>query len=277
MGQNYSIFLSTCDAYKDCWDPFFLLFKKYWPDYSGTIYMVTDNLTYQYEGLKIKCLNINTINGIDPSVNISWGKRMRMAMDLIDDDIILFMQEDFFIKDRVKNDIINNFAQLMVDHKDLMCLHLTRPQIKDADKSEFEHLYNMKVKQRYRADCQPALWRKEELYNVLEDEYSPWQMEVFGSKKSAQMNHRYLIVDKNWVKKDVFEIIPYVATGISKAKWEKEVVPVFNANGIVMDYSIRGFYERGSIFTRIIRAIEWRFELYKRTYLQKLGLGKSSF
>lgn len=277
MSTKFSIFLSTCDAYNDCWEPFFFLFKKFWPDFEGTVYMVTDNLTYQYEGVNIKCLNINTLKGVDPSINISWGKRMKWAMDMIEDDIFIFMQEDFFIKGKVQNQIINDFAQLMIDHQDIMCLHLTRPNIKDASKSEFEHLYNMKVKQRYRADCQPALWRKEELYNVLEDEYSPWQMEVLGSKKSAKMNHRYLIVDKNWVKRGEFEIIPYVATGIAKAKWEKDVVPVFAENGIKMDYSIRGFYEKGNLIRRIIRALEWRFVLYKRTCLQKFGLGKSSF
>lgn len=277
MKDNYSIFLSTCDAYRDCWEPFFLLFKKYWPDYCGTVYMVTDNLTFEYEGINIKCLNINTIKGVDPSVNISWGKRMRWAMEMVESDIILFMQEDFFLKGQVQNRYVEEFAHLMVDHPDIKCLHLTRPKIKDADKSEFEHLYNMKLKQRYRADCQPALWRKQELYDVLEDEYSPWQMEVFGSKKSAKMAHRYLIVDKNWVKRGEFEIIPYVATGIAKAKWEKTVIPVFKENGIEMDYSIRGFYEKGNFFRRVVRALEWRYDLYKRTFLQKLGIGKTSF
>lgn len=277
MNKNYALFLSTCDAFEDCWEPFFKLFRKYWPDFNSVIYMVTDSKVYHYEGLNIKCLNINTIKGIPSTTNLSWGKRMRWAMEEIEEEIILFMQEDFFIRGRVQNEIINEFADLMFTHPEIKCLHLTRPKILDDSKSEFEHLYNMKLKQKYRVDCQPALWRKDELYEVMHDEDSPWQLEIFGSQRSAKMNRRYLIVDKQWVQKGVFEIIPYVATGIAKGKWEKDVVPVFNDNNIEMDYSIRGFYEKGSFLKRVQRAIEWRIELYKREWMQKMGINKSSF
>lgn len=277
MNSNYSLFLSTCDAYQDCWEPFFFLFKKYWPDFEGIIYMVTDNLTFQYEGLNIRCLNINTIKNIDPNTNLSWGKRMRWAMELIDSEIILFMQEDFFIKGKVDNKQINSFVDLMHNYSDIKCLHLTRPKIEDDSKSEFEHLFNMKLKQKYRADCQPALWRKKELYDVMADGDTPWQFEMFGSKRSARMSHRYLIVDKSWVKKGEYEIIPYVGTGIAKSQWEYDVIPVFEENGIEIDYSIRGFYDKGTIFKRIQRAMEWRLELYKREFFEMIGMKQSSF
>lgn len=277
MKAKYSIFLSTCDAYQDCWDPFFFLLRKYWPDYDGTVYMVTDNLTYHYDGVDIKCLNINQIKGISPDVNISWGKRMKWAMEMVTDDIVLFLQEDFFIKGNVRNQIINEFVQLMNNHEEIKCLHITRPKIKDSTKSEFEHLYNMKVKQRYRADCQPALWRKDELYAILEDDYSPWQMEVLGSRKSSRMKHRYLIVDKEWIRPGEFEIFPYVKTGISKAKWLKDVVPVFADNGIEIDYSVRGFFENSNMMAKVVNALNWRFKLLKRTFLQMTGKGGSSF
>jgi hypothetical protein len=40
------------------------------------------------------------------------------------------------------------------------------------------------------------------------------------------------------------EIIPYVFTGIVKGKWIKEVPALFEANGIVIDYSKRGFWDK---------------------------------
>lgn len=277
MSKKYSIFLSTCDAYRDCWDPFFYLFMKYWPDYDGIVYMVTDNLTYSYDGVKIKCLNINNLKGIDSNTNLSWGKRMRWAMEMMESDMVLFMQEDFFIRGKVDDRQIDEFASLMIDNPDIKCLHLTRPEIKDSTPSEYKHLYNVKLKQRYRVDCQPALWRKDELYNVMDDNDSPWQFEVFGSKRSAKMAHRYLIVDKNWVKKGKYEIIPYVATGIAKAQWEYDVIPVFKENGIEIDFSKRGFYDKGTIFKRIVRAFDWRIDLYVRELKKKLGMESSSF
>jgi hypothetical protein len=57
MGQ-YSILVNTCDKFEDCWDPFFKLFKFYWPDYTGTIYLNTEYKDYSFEGLTIVSLKV---------------------------------------------------------------------------------------------------------------------------------------------------------------------------------------------------------------------------
>ena len=55
------------------------------------------------------------------------------------------------------------------------------------------------------------------------------------------MCHKYLVVDKTWIRLDVFEIIPYIFTGIIQGRWYNKVVPLFEKHGIEIDYTLRGF------------------------------------
>lgn len=73
----------------------------------------------------------------------------------------------FFLKDKVKTDIIDEFAELMLQNKDIKCIHFTDQSVLASDKSEFEHLYDIQKKQKYRVSCQAALWRKGELFELL--------------------------------------------------------------------------------------------------------------
>lgn len=50
-----------------------------------------------------------------------------------------------------------------------------------------------------------------------------------------------MVVDKTWVKLNVFEIIPYIFTGIVKGQWIREAKTLFDANNIELNFSIRGF------------------------------------
>ena len=70
---------------------------------------------------------------------------------------------------------------------------------------------------------------------------SAWEFEEFGSQRSGIMGHKYLVVDKTWIRLDVFEIIPYIFTGIIQGRWYNKVVPLFEKHGIEIDYTLRGF------------------------------------
>ena len=174
---------------------------------------------------------------------VSWSKLTRWALESIEEDIILFMQEDFFLKGLVQSDIIDCFADLMKGHPDICCIHLTDQCGTGSVPSEFEHLDEMHLHRPYRISCQSALWRKKELLTLLRDRENAWEFEMFGSTRSAALGHRYLQVSKDYVRLNQFEIIPYVFTGIIKGKWFREVPALFKENGIDMDLSIRGMYE----------------------------------
>lgn len=241
MPASYSILVNTCDKFEDCWEPFFKLWSVYWKGCKGKIYLNTEYKDYSHP-----CIDITTIQGcrkhnFPKDKRATWSQCLLWALDEIDDDIILYMQEDYFLKDYVKNDIVEQYVKLMHEHPDIQCIHLTDQAVATTGEQVFDNLLKVKRHQRYRVSCQAALWRKDELKLLLRKHESAWEFEEFGSKRSAILNHSYLAVDSKWVQLNVFEIIPYVFTGIIQGRWYEEVVPLFNQHNIHIDFNKRGF------------------------------------
>lgn len=243
--MKYSVLVNTCDKFEDCWNPFFHLFEKYWPDFKGTIYLNTEYLEYKNESEKNKIISVKGCeqNNYPKNKRATWSLCLYWALQRIDTDIVLYLQEDYFFKNKVNATIIDDFVKLMLCNEDIKCIHLTDQAVLASGKSEFERLDNVARKQKYRVSCQAALWRKDELFKLLRLREDAWQFERYGSKRSSLLNHRYLVVDKTWVKLNEFEIIPYIFTGIVKGRWIKDTKTLFEAEGIKLDFSIRGFID----------------------------------
>lgn len=249
--MNYSILVNTCDKFEDCWNPFFILFKKYWPEYKGLIYLNTEFKDYSFEGLNVVPIK-GCVGKEYPGKFATWSQCLFWALDAIDTDIVLYMQEDYFLKKSVVDSEVNKLVQLMVDKPDIACIHLTDQGVVADGTSKYPGLNKVKLKQKYRVSCQAALWRKEELLRIIRTYESAWEFEEFGSKRSTILKSNYYVVDGNVVKKDVYEIIPYIFTGIVQGQWIPEAKDLFEQNDITIDYSIRGFLVQPSILKRVI-------------------------
>lgn len=239
--MKYSILINTCDKFEDCWNPFFQLFSKFWPDYSGNIYLNTEYKDYSYPGLDIIAVKGCERHNFPPHERATWSQCLLWALELINTDIVLYMQEDYFLKDTVKNEIVEDYVNLMADNEIIKCIHLTDQAVKSAQLSEYTNLDIVVCNQRYRVSCQAALWKKAELQLIIREYENAWEFEEFGSQRSSAYNHIYLTVNKEFVKLNIYEIIPYIFTGIIQGKWYEEVIPLFRKNKISVDFSVRGF------------------------------------
>ena len=237
--MRYSVFVNTCDKFEDCWNPFFKLFSLYWSDYKGKIYLNTEYKDYSYAGLNVIPVKGCVGKKIKGSF-ATWSQCLKWALDSIPEDIILYMQEDYFLKSQVQTSMIDNAVNLMLENKDIKCIHLTDQACPTSGPSVYEGYDQCVLLDKYRVSCQAALWYKEELYALLREWESAGEFEQFGSKRSAVLNHTYIAVSSKIVKKDSFEILPYVFTGIIKGRWYEETIPLFEKHNIVMDWSKRG-------------------------------------
>jgi hypothetical protein len=238
---QYSILINTCDKFEDCWDPFFKLFKLYWPDCKGKIYLNTEYKDYSYPGLNIIAVKGCQKHHLPHNKRATWSQCLKWALEEMETDIVLYMQEDYFLKDYVKNGWLEHYVQLMQEYTAIKCIQLTDQAVKASGGSSYENLNKVAYKQRYRISCQASLWRKEELLSLIREYENAWEFEEFGSQRSALIRHEYLVVDKKFVVLNQYEIIPYIFTGIIQGRWYKETVPLFKKHGIDMDYSKRGF------------------------------------
>ena len=152
----------------------------------------------------------------------------------------MYLQEDYFLKSQVQTSMIDDAVRLMLENKDIKCIHLTDQGCSTSGTSVYEGYDQCELHYKYRVSCQAALWYKDELYALLRERESAWEFEQFGSKRSAVLNHTYIAVSSKIVKKDCFEILPYVFTGIIKGRWYEETIPLFAKHNIFMNWSIRG-------------------------------------
>ena len=270
--MTYSILINTCDKFEDCWNPFFKLFKLYWPDCSGSVFLNTEFKDYSYPGLKI--IPVKGCVGKSYKGNFAtWSQCLKWALKKMDSDIVLYMQEDYFLKAPVKNDLVEKYVQLMVKHPDIKCIHLTDQAVRAFEKSEWENLDIVEYNQLCRVSCQAALWRKDELYALIREYEDAWQFEEFGSQRSAVMKSMYLCVSRNLVKLNQFEIIPYIFTGIVQGRWFEESVPLFEKHGIKMDFSKRGML-KDAPKKPFMKRVKYRLNKIKAIWKQKRELRK---
>lgn len=242
--MKYSILINTCDKFEDCWNPFFKLWSIYWKDCNAKVYLNTEYKDYSYPGLNIYpikgCLN----NNVPKTKRATWSQCLKWALECIDSDVILYMQEDYFLKDKVKNNIVEQYVRLMLDNPQIDCIQLTDQAVYPQNKSNFPHLNTVKMNDWSVVSCQASLWQKNSLKELIRDYESAWNFEWFGSKRAKILKHNYFVVDKELAQLNEHEIIPYIFTGVIGGKWYKPVEYLFKKHNIEIDFSKRGFYEK---------------------------------
>jgi hypothetical protein len=238
--SKYSIFVNTCDKFEDCWEPFFKLFAFYWPNYSGKIYLNTDYKEYTYPGLNIISLKNAEIR--KDADKITWSECLIRGIDKVETEILLYMQEDYFLKGSVENNVVNQYVNLF-SRNDIDCIHLTDQNTGGpiTKSSPYPGLWTLKSDCADRISCQAALWRKSTLKQYIRPYESAWNFEEFGTRRAKVLKHNFYTVDRDKVQHEEYEIIPYIFTGIIQGKWYEKVIPLFKVHNINLDYSKRGF------------------------------------
>jgi hypothetical protein len=235
MSSPFSILVNTTDNFEDCWNPFFKLFKIYWPEYNGKIYLNTETKTFDFPGLRIISISNNRSSE-------SWSSCLRQALDVIDEGNILYLQEDYFFTERVQHKKLDFFYSLFCQQQ-FDCLHLTDQSTAgpfSPDKSSPE-IWQIDKNAPYRLSTQAAFWKKDALDLLIRDWENAWQFEIYGSKRADLLLQKVMVVNTHIYGVQKQELIPYVFTGIVKGRWNKEVVHLFAKHDIHVNFSERGF------------------------------------
>lgn len=239
--ENFSILVNTTDSFEDCWFPFFKLFKKYWSDHTGKIYLNTEEKIFTYPPLHIVSIQNNIYRC---HKKIAWSESLIRALDYINTDIILYLQEDYFLTDYVDNKKISYFASLLKQNN-YSCIHLTGHATSGPIlTTNNPYLWKISQKAPYRISTQAALWNKSSLKFYLRKKETPWEFEVLGTKRAHKIKDEIYCVNLKIFNKNN-SLIPYTATGIVKGKWNKDkVCNLFMKNEINIDFQKRGFYKK---------------------------------
>jgi hypothetical protein len=253
---EYSILVNTTDSFEDCWDPYFKLFAKYWPNFNGKIYLNTEFKDYHYSSLDITALKVGKYL---KRGKLTWSECLLKAMELIETETILFLLDDLFIIDYVNN---SNFEKLVDIHinNDFTYLGLGGNS-GPFHNTNFEDIYRIDQNAEFRISALPSIWNINRMKKYIRKNENPWQFEVYGSKRAHYIEDKFYAINENTLGKNT--IIKYPSrTGIVRGKWQRQMVDIFKTNSIYMDFNKRGFwdpYEKRTFIEKILKRLSFSY------------------
>lgn len=225
--MDTSVLIYSCDKYSDVWGPFFTLFFRYW-DCPYQVYLITE--TEQCLIPEVKTINISG----------KWSDKIRQALEEIPTKYVIGMCEDFFMRRKVKDQVIRNCMSEMDINPNIACFNFEK-EYGWILPSEYAGFGRKPDNAEYRLSCQPTLWRRETLIKLLPENMNAWEWEL--SSRSAPNEYEYYI----WTGPADELVFEYGYhnnqwVGLQKGRWvAADVVPLFEREHIEVDYSIRGF------------------------------------
>lgn len=242
--RDITIIVASCDEFSDCWEPFFSLLHKYWPNCSYPVILGTQLKAFTYPGLEIVSSQImkRRFTG-----ELPWSERLLFCLELVESEFVIFMLDDYFISGQVDNEIVEHCVQVM---KDNHYSHITLTEHGLARPTRACHdplLLEIESRAKYRVSTAPALWRVDSLRSYLRLNENIWQFEVFGSRRSWRREDTFFALNPDALSNGKEGAIPYFRShynsGIVRGKWQQEIKPFFESHGITIDYSKRGWFK----------------------------------
>jgi hypothetical protein len=237
----YTVFVNSTDSFEDTWPPFFHLLDDFWPQTSPVI-LNTERKSYSHPDVPILCTQVAR----EGETHVPWGECMLRALEHIPTETFVYLQDDYFLCDAVKIDVVDEAAR-HVQTEGLDCLRLLEcGGAGPYEATGYSWLCSVSRTARYRISLQAAIWTKAGMRKYLRAHESPWQMEVWGSKRAARIEGRIWAVDRDTYSEERTQVIPYVPTGIVRGQWKRDVVEgLFAEHGIEVPFEVRGWLPPG--------------------------------
>jgi len=251
----YSIFVNSTDSFEDTWEPFFRLLYEYWPQ-SALVTLNTETKSYRHPDVPIACTQVARAG----ESRIPWGECMLRALDHIPTEMFVYLQDDYFLYDPVLTGVVDEAAQVMLE-EGLDCLRLMECGGSGPwEPTSYPWLWSLARNAKYRIALQAGLWTKTGMRKYLRAHESPWQMEIWASRRAARIPGKIWCVSREVYSDDHPQVIPYVPTGIVKGRWNRDAVELlFAQHSIEMPFEKRGWwdaaaYPRSSFATKLSKA-----------------------
>lgn len=232
MNNKFAVVIISCDAYKDAWNTFLLCFEKFWPNFSGRKYFITNT-----ENIKDSDFIV-----IKTGEEKSWSAKVRTALKSIDEQFLIVLLEDYFLCKKVFDADIFKAENFVLDkNADYLCLMPYKYMIR------YDSNYSLiSSKNLYGKILQPSIWKKTYLESCLfDDDFSAWEFER-RQKKSSVLR----IAGKDYCTKK--KVLGF-KNGILQGKWYGPSVKHIKKIGINVDTKYRAFLPRFEIFKRRIK------------------------
>jgi len=225
--KSFAIYVCSFDGYCDLWNPFFSILDSFWPDCIYPKYLINNTLDFSWKDISV----------IHSGKEINWFNRAIRTLEMINEDYVLFMLEDYFLSKRVKNEDIEEILNYMhyngIYYYQLSLCHLIKKEKKIRT--------NISDKMKYPISLQPAIWKRHELLRALYKikGETPWDFELYFA--SLYENKKEKI---NGVAYDTRDILGY-KNGVLRGKWISNTLKYYRRLAISFNTENRGILSLG--------------------------------
>ncbi len=218
-----SFIVLSSDGYSDCWDPFFELFEKRFPNiHNLEIILSTNTKEYSYSNLNIKT--------IAHGENLPWSKRLRLSLEMAKNEIVLPLSEDFFLISKVDEIAFTKVLDSIIIEDEIDHIRLLNVG-NDLEESKFELLDKITPNSKKRFLFSPGLWKKEILKKYINDNENPWLAERMGNFRSKIYQDGFYCISQDYVNSSGQLYDTYFSGVIYKGKCTHNTAPFLKNEG----------------------------------------------
>jgi len=179
--MDVSLVIGTCDSYDFLWDNFKTLEERYLPFKKCPRIAFTETKDFG-EGYI-------TSNSKGP-----WSNRLLAALEKVETEYTFFVLEDYFFTKHISEQDIDTIVYVLDSlKKDKFMLatalrHYHLHNYLDIPKMDlFGTAFFQHPESPYLTSIQPAVWRTSYLKSVVKEDWTPWDLEVEGSKDAQHV------------------------------------------------------------------------------------------
>lgn len=260
-----SIYVSSYDGAFDLWKNFFNIFYHYWNDCVYPLYLVNNNLPFDYKSIKYVGKRPQVIHTGD---EIDWFHRTIKSLKKINSEYILFLLEDYYLSKKQNNDDFEEIINFMRKN------NAWYYQLSLNREVSGEKIVPAQDNINYPISLQPAIWSRRKLIEVLENikGSTPWDFEnyfkvLYENGTGAKIEGAYY---------DTRDILGY-KNGVLRGKWIPSTIRFYKKNGIIIDLGKRSMLSKwGELKFNCASIVSCKLDKEKKeivkNFLSKLGI-----
>jgi hypothetical protein len=216
-----AVLVSSCDAYRDLWPPFFELLFRHWPDCPRPVYLGSES--ERFDDARVECLATSPRD---------WSSSLASMLEQVRTDHVLLLLEDYLMYARARTVEIRELARF-ADQRRAACLRLFPCPGPDVDCVDRAGVGVITPGAPFRVSLQAALWRRADLLALLVPGESPWQFETRATQRSVSLPRVFLSVKRG------HQPLSYFCTGVRRGRWLRDGVSLCERQGVAVDLGAR--------------------------------------
>ena len=247
MEQNITILVNSCDKYEDAWHPFFECLWHFAGELSYPIVLNTE--TKQYSSPHYDIMTVNT-----PNVQ-TWSERLLNVLEFINTEFVLFLLDDYFLKDTFDRKRFESVVEYMKQYPDTGLVDI-RPRWAESAEEEalnrerynnIEDSFVERNQEVFNITCSPAIWRTDILKSLLRPHEDIWSFEYYSGIRAKKYGIKVVRFFTRVPTIYEYDYQVWTGMGITAGQWLPKNKAFFDSLGIEVNYDRLGVLDVTSL------------------------------